>query len=354
MPVAWSVPEEVIMHRIHLIGRSSAAVTAQDAAAAVTIAEGPARWTAMLTTFFLAVLPGLQVAQDSPTGLPRGHILAAVAYLVLAAAVSAWGGWRGWRMRPRLDDHGVTIRNFFRIYQFGWPEVRQFADGSVNGGNAGHLWALSVVLSDGRVVTATATARGKRDARPQTPAAIRQAAERYTIPADLSRPATKPGSPESPANPGSYPDPGCQPGSRHWNGSAWSPFLQPDPPGRGPEEGKAPGELWSPLPGSEPQWQDAASRASRAGIWLAVWLAVTAAAMIVTVLLYTQDLSEPQAGFTAAAWALIAAAFGLLRTYGAWQQRKSLTKIDQARRTAGLADTGELVSADRVTRWRPR
>jgi hypothetical protein len=182
MPVAWSVPEEVIMHRIHLIGRSSAAVTAQDAAAAVTIAEGPARWTAMLTTFFLAVLPGLQVAQDSPTGLPRGHILAAVAYLVLAAAVSAWGGWRGWRMRPRLDDHGVTIRNFFRIYQFGWPEVRQFADGSVNGGNAGHLWALSVVLSDGRVVTATATARGKRDARPQTPAAIRQAAERVRDP----------------------------------------------------------------------------------------------------------------------------------------------------------------------------
>jgi FtsH-binding integral membrane protein len=237
------------MHRIHLIGRSSGAVTAEDAAAAVTIAECPPLWTAMLTTFFLAVLPGLQVAQDSPTVLLRGHILAAVAYLVLAAAVSVWGGWR---MRLRLDDHGVTVRNFF------------------------------------------------------------------------------------------------------WNDSAWSPFLQPDPPGRGPEERKAPGELWSPLPGSAPQWQDAASRASRAGIWLAVWLAVTAAAMIVTALLYAQDLSKPRADFTAAVWALIAAAFGLLRTYGAWQQRKSLTKIDQARRAAGLADTDELVSADRVTRWRPQ
>jgi FtsH-binding integral membrane protein len=240
------------MHRIHLIGGSSGAVTAEDAAAAVTIAGCPPRWTAMLATFFLAVLPGLQVAQDSPTVPPRGHILAAVAYLVLAAAVSVWGGWRGRRMRLRLDDHGATIRDFF------------------------------------------------------------------------------------------------------WNGSAWSPFIQPDPPGRGPEEGKAPGESWSPLRGSVPQWQDAASRASRAGIWLALWLAVTAAAMIVTVLLYTQDLSKPRAGFTAAVWVLIAAAFGLLRTYGAWQQRKSLTKIDQARRAARLADTGEVVSADRFTRWRPR
>jgi hypothetical protein len=43
-------------------------------------------------------------------------------------------------------------------------------------------------------------------------------------------------------------------------------FWMKTPPGRGPEEGKAPRELWSPLPGSEPQWQDAASRASRAGI----------------------------------------------------------------------------------------
>jgi hypothetical protein len=84
--------------------------------------------------------------------------------------------------------------------------------------------------------------------------------------------------------------------------------------------------------------------------------AVTAedAAAAVTIAGCPQDLSKPRADFTAAVWALIAAALGLQRTYGAWQQRKSLTKIDQARRAAGLADTGEVVSADRVTRWRPR
>jgi hypothetical protein len=136
--------------------------------APVVIAERSPRWLAMITTVLLAFLPGLELVKNSPTLLPRGHVPAAVAYLAAAASVSIWGCWRGWRMGLRLDGDGVTVRNFFHSYQFGWPEVSRFADGSVNGGNNGRLWALSVVLNDGRVIPASGTSRGKRDARPQT------------------------------------------------------------------------------------------------------------------------------------------------------------------------------------------
>jgi len=316
--------------------------------APVVIAERSPRWLAMITTVLLAVLPGLELMQNSPTLLPRGHIPAAVAYLAAAASVSTWGCWRGWRMRLRLDEHSVTVRNFFHSYQFSWPEVSRFADGSVNGGNDGRLWALSVVLNDGRVITASGTARGKRDARPRTLTEIRQAAERHAIPAALTGTAMKRGSPESPANPGSYPDPGGQPGSRYWNGHEWSPFLQPDPATSETGNKSAPAEVWSPLPGSEQQWNDAAARARRAGIALAAWLAATAAAAAVMVALYARDLSQPHADFTAAVWALIATMFGLLKAHSAGAMRRHLKKIDreaQAAQAAGVRGSTASVGA---------
>jgi hypothetical protein len=314
--------------------------------APVMIAERSPRWMAMIMTVLLAVLPGLEVMQNSPDVLPRGHVPAAVAYLAAAAAVSIWGCWRGWRLRLRLDDHGVTVRNFFHSYKFGWPEVRRFADGSVNGGNAGRLWALSVALNDGRVITASGTSRGKRDARPETLTAIRQAAEHHAIPVALTGTAMKPESPESPANPGCHPDPGGQPGSRYWNGHEWSPFLQPDPASSGPGKKKAPAEVWSPLPGSEQQWHDAAARARRAGIALAVWLAATAAAAAVMVALYALDLSQPHADFTWAVWALLATMFGLAKTYSAGARHRHLKKIDRAARAASVEDSAASVGAE--------
>jgi hypothetical protein len=309
--------------------------------AAVVIAERSPRWVAMITTIMLAVLPGLEVMKNSPTVLPSGHVPAALAYLAAAAAVSIWGCWRGWRMGLRLEDHGVTVRNFFHSHRFGWHEVSRFADGSVHGGEAGRLWAVSVVLCDGRVITASATSRGKRDARPRTLTAIRQAAERHAIPAPLTGTAMKPQSPQSPANPGRYPDPGGQPGSRYWSGREWSPFLQPDPASSGPERATAPAEVWSPLPGSEQQWHDAAARAGRAGIAFTVWLAATAAVAAVMVALYAQDLRQPHADFTAAVWALIATGFGLLKTYGAWAQRRRLMRIGRAAQAAAQAARGQ-------------
>jgi len=281
--------------------------------------------------------------QNSQTLLPRGHVLAAVAYLVIAAAVSVWGCSRGWRIGLRLGDGGVTVRNFLRTYRVSWPEVLCFADGSVSRGQAGRVWALDVVLRDGRVVTASGTAGGKRGARPGTLAAIGQAAERYAIPAELTGTATKRGSRESPANPGLYPDPGGQPGLRQWDGKQWSPFLlRADPASAKPDRVKVPAEVWSPLVGSDPQWHDAAGRVRRAGIMVAVWLAVTAAAAAVTVALYARDLSKPQADFTLAVVALSATGLALLMAWTSWARRKSLKKIDQAGKAAAvLAGAGD-------------
>jgi hypothetical protein len=199
------------------------------------------------------------------------------------------------------------------------------------------------VLRDGRVVTASGTSGGKRDARPETLAAIRQAAERYAIPAELTGTAAKRGSRGSPANPGLYPDPGGQPGLRRWDGRQWSPFLlRADPASGRPGEVEAPAEVWSPLAGSDPQWRDAAGQTRRAGIMFAVWLVAAAVAGVVTVDLYTRDLSKPQADFTLAALALCATVLALAIACIAWDRRKNLKKIDQAGKAAAvLTDTGD-------------
>jgi hypothetical protein len=306
-----------------------------DKSGAITIAERYPRWSAVISTPLVAILPGLMFMQNSQTLLPRGHIPAAVAYLVIAAAVSIWGCSRGWRMGLRLGDDGVTVRNYRHTYRIGWPEVRCFADGSVNGGHAGRRWALGIVLRDGRVVTASGTASGKRDARPETLTAIRQTAERYAVPAELTGTATKRGSQESPANPGLYPDPGGQPGLRRWDGGRWSPFLlRADPADGKPDGGRAPAEVWSPLAGSAPQWHEAAGQLRRAGIVFAAWLGATAVAAAVTVALYTRDLSKPQADYTLAVLALCATGITLAMTFRCWARRKNLKKIDQAGKAA--------------------
>jgi hypothetical protein len=124
-----------------------------DGSGAIMIAERYPRWSAVIFTPLVALLPGLLFMQNSQTLLPRGHVSAAVAYLVIAAAVSIWGCSRGWPIGLRLGDDGITVRNYRHTYRIGWPEVRCFADGSVNGGSDGRLWALGIVLRDGRVVT---------------------------------------------------------------------------------------------------------------------------------------------------------------------------------------------------------
>ena len=76
-----------------------------------------------------------------------------VAYLVLLVAALIWASYRLWRYGVRFDGHGVTVCNAFRDSQVPWAEVGSFTDGTTNGST----WALTVMLRDGRGVTAAAT-----------------------------------------------------------------------------------------------------------------------------------------------------------------------------------------------------
>jgi hypothetical protein len=154
-----------------------------------TIAErSPARQAVFLLFVAAACLGtalGLRWAQ-----VTHGHVAFAVAWLVIAGGVFGWGFSRAWRISVWFGGSGVTVRNFCRTYRISWPEVQCFADRSAQG-----LWALGIMLHDGRVVTASGAARDVRDARPETLAAVRQAAERYGIPAHLTGTLVKHGSP---------------------------------------------------------------------------------------------------------------------------------------------------------------
>jgi hypothetical protein len=110
----------------------------------------------------------------------------------LSTITIADGGWREWL---RLDDDGLTVRNFVQTYRIGWHEVRRFEDGWEPGRRGRHWWALRIVLHDGRVIIADGTSSLKTAACPETLAAIRQAAERHAVPAQLTGmpPATGPG-----------------------------------------------------------------------------------------------------------------------------------------------------------------
>jgi hypothetical protein len=123
-----------------------------------------------------------------------------VAYLVVIAAAVIWGCSRSWRMELRIDNRGVTVRNYFRTCRIGWPEVSSFADGAVNAGGAGRQWALKVIRRNGSAVTACGTGLEtfKGPPRGETLTAIRQCAERYGIPADVTGNAVGRGGPITP------------------------------------------------------------------------------------------------------------------------------------------------------------
>lgn len=113
------------------------------------------------------------------------------------------------------DDAGVTVRNFpGRPRRLLWPEIRSFADGRQNLGEGGEHWVLSIVLRSGQTRSAYCT--HAESAAPETLAAIRQVAERYGIPADLT--GIMMASDGRPELEGLYEDPWGQVGVRHWDG----------------------------------------------------------------------------------------------------------------------------------------
>jgi hypothetical protein len=111
----------------------------------------------------------------------------AVAYVVLVTAAVFSICFRVWRMGLYMDGHGVTVRNIFWTHRFGWTEVSCFVNGSlleVEGG--AKMWAVRVVLRDGRGVTATGTAGAMGSMAKMT--AIRRAAMKHGVQVDLHWP----------------------------------------------------------------------------------------------------------------------------------------------------------------------
>ena len=308
----------------------------------VTVAERHHRWKAIGCSLGVALIPlfflcfGLSLTLADAPGMPSGQKVPAVAAFLAGIAVVIWGCiWgcaRGWRMGVRLDDLGVTVRNFLGIYRFSWDEVRRFEDGLIHEtgeGGSSYFWALNVVLHDGLAVAAKGTAR-KKGARPQTLAAITQAAARHSVPAALTGIAMKGG---SPVHPGLYPDPGGQPGLRHWDGEEWSPLLRADPASGGPAKAQARAEVYSPLPGSQQQWHNAVARARRATALSAVWLMAAAGAAAGTVALIAHNKAADDSLNMLAVLVVLAC---LGAAWDAWKTRKKFRKIDQAAKAGSI------------------
>ena len=150
------------------------AMSSGDHSDATKISEPDPRWTALIFVFLVGVVA--YVAAFADGHLPLSGPFKA-AYLVIVTAGLVWASWRGWRIALRMDDSGVTVRNFLRTYRFGWSEVRRFEDGSCVGGESRLFWALKIVLHDGRHYIATGTMAGDSE----TVEAIRWAAERHRI-----------------------------------------------------------------------------------------------------------------------------------------------------------------------------
>jgi len=233
-----------------------------------------------------------------------------------------------WPTRLRLDDQGITYRNFLRTHQIGWDQVRWLRDGA-NGRN----WVLCIVLHNGREIPAGATERD--GPRPETLAAIRQAAARHAVPVVLTGTPARRGRPRKAWL---HVDPGGKLGLREWTGTEWSPDLWVDPASIGHDAGTEPVRVWAPLPEQQRRWGAAARRARRKGIAFAAWLGATAIAAAVMLGLFIYDLGRPKAGLGWAIVGLLWLGAGAIITFGTWRELKPLRKAAQAaKRAAELA-----------------
>jgi hypothetical protein len=298
---------------------------------ATNVATWQPRVEGILGTLFVGLCAGLWV-KDGPhwvTHAPRPVI---GAYLVILAAVVSWGCLRGWRIGLRVGRDGVLVRNFFRSHRFTLAEVGCFTDGSSRGGESRHWWALCVVLRDGRAVTARGTTRDGRPSE-KTLTAIRKAAGRFQIPAELTGVASNRGLPRTP---GRYADPGGQAGSRFWTGREWSPLLPADR-----ENGKPapefPAKVSLPLPEPDGSWQYAALQARRSRVVFAALAALTVLLLAAALVAELWDHSHHK-NYDPGLW-LSLAAFPAFFAFCARPAANSYRKLDQAanRRPGSLA-----------------
>jgi hypothetical protein len=155
---------------------------------------------------------------------------------------------RAMRAGLRMDGQGVTVRNFWRRYKISWSEVSHLSDGSVVMGDAGRIWALGVVLRDGRrrrVSTVLMLSEAELEA-------LREAAVRYGVRAERTGPRGARMNGDRPDGRGLFEDPGGMAGLRYWDGSAWSPLL-PVSAGTGWPVWKS-NAAWTALPVAPHPW----------------------------------------------------------------------------------------------------
>jgi hypothetical protein len=85
-----------------------------------------------------------------------------------------------------MDDHGVTVRNYFRTYRINWAEVSRFADGAGLIPAEGKApWALAIVLHGVWKINASCTAWDTGPSQKML-TEIRDAADAHGIPAVLT------------------------------------------------------------------------------------------------------------------------------------------------------------------------
>jgi hypothetical protein len=112
--------------------------------------------------------------------------------VIAFSVVAGLGGilllYRACRHGVRFDDRGITVRNLLRTHKLSWHDVSRFADGEVllpqgGEGTPQYFWAVKIVLSSGRSVTAGGTMRWKQRGVSKVLATMEQVATRWQIPA---------------------------------------------------------------------------------------------------------------------------------------------------------------------------
>lgn len=173
-------------------------MTAQDSSASIWIAEAGYRKTATTSALMAAlillgcVLPYPPIIAVAAFPRPKVPEWAAYAYwVILGVSIIGliWAVARPRHMGMRLDERGVKVCNYLRTYRLGWGQVSYFTDGfaacvDLNHGSVRRGWALSVILRDGKGITATATMAIL--VNPEILTAVEVAAQRHQVSARLT------------------------------------------------------------------------------------------------------------------------------------------------------------------------
>ncbi|HSZ37185.1 MAG TPA: DUF4190 domain-containing protein, partial [Acidimicrobiales bacterium] len=229
----------------------------------LVVRERGHRGTLAFGKICLGALPALYLIQADA----RPIIVIPVAALGLTYGVV--GLVRSLRMELRVSPEGVRIRDAKTTLDLAWHEVDSFTDAFVRG-NQGPQWALGVKCKSGSVVVAQATACGKNKGRSETVDALRAAAFRFGVGADLTG---IPGNGDLPIGAGWHQDPSGKDGLRYFNGAAWTSIRQFDDAHTG-----LPLQCWDPIGDAtaerlamEAKWR---SRLRYRNIWIAAAVAL--------------------------------------------------------------------------------